>query len=43
MFVGVELRRVVTTDIHKNAFIIHVLHVHFWMVVNVRMHCYVRS
>lgn len=43
MFVGVELRRVVTADIHKNAFIIHVLHIHFWMVVNVRMHCYVRS
>lgn len=43
MFVGVELRRVVTADIHKNAIIIHVLHIHFWMVVNVRMHCYVRS
>lgn len=32
-----ELRRVVTADIHKNAFIIHVLHIHFWMVVNVVM------
>lgn len=42
MFVGVEHRRVVTADIHKNAFIIHVLHIHFWMVVNVRMHCFVR-
>lgn len=36
-----ELRLDVTTDIHKNAFIIHALH--FWMIVNVRMHCFIRS
>lgn len=35
-----ELRRVVTADIHKNAFIIHVLH--FWMIVNERLYCFVR-